>query len=75
MPPPFATFATFAPRGAVVALGSASKTFWGGLRLGWVRGDAALIRRLTSRRATEDLGSPLVEQLATHTCSRTSTPC
>jgi DNA-binding transcriptional MocR family regulator len=61
-PPPFATFA---PRGAVVALGSASKTFWGGLRLGWVRGDAALVRRLTSRRATEDLGSPLVEQLAT----------
>jgi DNA-binding transcriptional MocR family regulator len=61
-PPPFATCA---PRGAVVSLGSASKTFWGGLRLGWVRGDAALVRRLTARRATEDLGSPLVEQLAT----------
>jgi DNA-binding transcriptional MocR family regulator len=61
-PPPFAAFG---PRGAVVTLGSASKTFWGGLRIGWVRADAALVRRLTLRRAMEDLGSPLVEQLAT----------
>jgi DNA-binding transcriptional MocR family regulator len=48
-----------------VTLGSASKTFWGGLRVGWVRGDAALVRRLTLARAVDDLGSPLVEQLAT----------
>ena len=46
-------------------MGSTSKTFWGGLRVGWVRADAALVRRLTLRRAMEDLGSPLVEQLAT----------
>jgi DNA-binding transcriptional MocR family regulator len=62
VPPPFAAFP---PRGAVVTLGSASKTFWGGLRLGWVRAEAALVRRLTLRRAAEDLGSPLVEQLVT----------
>ncbi len=63
--PPAPPFAAFAPAPAVVTLGSASKTFWGGLRVGWVRGDTALVRRLTLARATDDLGSPLVEQLAT----------
>jgi DNA-binding transcriptional MocR family regulator len=57
--PPFAAF------GPAVTLGSASKTFWGGLRVGWVRADPALVRRLTLARAVDDLGSPLVEQLAT----------
>ena len=51
--------------GAVVCIGSASKTVWGGLRLGWVRADPALIRRLAAGRAGDDLGSPVVEQLAT----------
>jgi DNA-binding transcriptional MocR family regulator len=55
-PPPFP--------GAII-VGSASKTFWGGLRVGWVRADAALVRQLTLARAVDDLGSPLVEQLAT----------
>ena len=55
-PPPFP---------GAITLGSASKTFWGGLRVGWVRADAALVRRLTLARAVDDLGSPLVEQLAT----------
>ncbi len=49
----------------VVSLGSASKTFWGGLRIGWVRADPALVRRLTQLRAMHDLAGPLVEQLAT----------
>lgn len=62
VPPPFG--ATSGARG-VVHLGSASKTFWGGLRVGWVRADAALVRRLVVARAADDLGSPLVEQLAT----------
>lgn len=61
LPAPFG-----APSGrGVVHLGSASKTFWGGLRVGWVRADAALVRRLVVARAADDLGSPLVEQLAT----------
>jgi len=63
--PPAPPFAAFAGTSAVVTLGSASKTFWGGLRVGWVRADAALVRRLTLARAVDDLGSPLVEQLAT----------
>ncbi len=38
-----APLAAFARRGAVVCLGSASKTFWGGLRVGWVRAERSLI--------------------------------
>jgi DNA-binding transcriptional MocR family regulator len=48
-----------------VCLGSASKTFWGGLRVGWVRAEPELVRRLVLARALDDLGSPLMEQLAT----------
>jgi DNA-binding transcriptional MocR family regulator len=47
----------------VVAVGSMSKSFWAGLRLGWIRGPAALIRRLAAARAGQDLGSPLLDQL------------
>jgi len=48
----------------VLTIGSMSKSFWGGLRIGWVRGPAELIARLTAVRTTLDLGSPVVEQLA-----------
>lgn len=60
MPPPFAAFA---PR--TVTLGSASKAFWGGLRIGWVRApDQQTMDRLVQARLGLDLGAPLVEQLA-----------
>lgn len=49
----------------VISLGSASKTFWGGLRIGWVRADPTLIRQLTQLRARHDLAGPVVEQLTT----------
>jgi len=48
----------------VVTLGSMSKSYWGGLRIGWVRGPTDLITRLAAVRTTVDLGSPVVEQLA-----------
>lgn len=48
----------------VVTIGSMSKSFWGGLRIGWVRGPAALVGRLAAARTTLDLGSPVLEQLA-----------
>jgi DNA-binding transcriptional MocR family regulator len=51
--------------GAVVHVGSASKLFWGGLRVGWVRAERSVIRRLVVARAADDLGGPPVEQLAT----------
>lgn len=50
-----------------VTLGSASKSYWGGLRLGWVRvpdGQPGLLERLTSARLAFDLGAPVMEQLA-----------
>lgn len=60
MPPPFATFAP-----ETITLGSASKSFWGGLRIGWIRvPDAAAMRALTHARVRLDLGAPVVEQLA-----------
>lgn len=50
--------------GTVVALGSASKTFWPGMRIGWVRAAPEVVRRMVAARAYLDLGSPVVEQLA-----------
>jgi DNA-binding transcriptional MocR family regulator len=47
----------------VLTIGSASKIFWGGLRVGWIRTSAAMIRRLAAVRAGVDLGGPVLEQL------------
>ena len=48
----------------VITLGSASKIFWGGLRVGWIRADAQTIAALGRLRTTMDMASPVVEQLA-----------
>jgi DNA-binding transcriptional MocR family regulator len=47
----------------VITIGSASKAFWAGLRIGWIRTSPTLVGRLALARATLDLGSPIVEQL------------
>ena len=57
----YATFASFAP--GAVTIGSASKAFWGGLRIGWIRAPHALVGRLVDARATLELGAAPVEQL------------
>ncbi|SDI65616.1 DNA-binding transcriptional regulator, MocR family, contains an aminotransferase domain [Actinokineospora alba] len=49
--------------GMVMAVGSASKSHWGGLRLGWVRASEQVIRRIAAARHAYDLGSPVLEQL------------
>jgi DNA-binding transcriptional MocR family regulator len=49
--------------GPVITLGSMSKIFWGGLRVGWVRADAALIRSLSLVKSGKDLGTSLPSQL------------
>lgn len=59
MPLPFAAHLPGA-----VTLGSASKTFWGGLRIGWVRAPHERVAELLHSRLTLDLGSPVVDQLA-----------
>ncbi|MGW0246005.1 MocR-like transcription factor YczR [Nocardia goodfellowii] len=62
MPPPVAAFAKGSE---IVTIGSASKSFWGGLRVGWVRTNQALITKLLGIRSTVDLGTPVMDQLAT----------
>lgn len=47
-----------------ISIGSASKAFWGGLRVGWIRAPRARAGDLISARLALDLGAPLVEQLA-----------
>ena len=49
--------------GPAVVVGSLGKTVWGGLRIGWIRADPALVQRLVRARLTTDLGSPILEQL------------
>lgn len=61
-PPPEPVAGPDPPHGLVV-VGSASKTFWGGLRVGWVRADHDVVTRLARRRAHHDISSPLLEQL------------
>jgi DNA-binding transcriptional MocR family regulator len=55
----------FNPAGStVITVGSASKAFWAGLRIGWVRAAPDVIRGLISARAYADMGTPVLEQLA-----------
>lgn len=56
--------AAFDHDGQVVTIGSFSKTFWGGLRMGWVRATPALITELAIDGSAVNLGVPVVEQLA-----------
>lgn len=58
MPAPFARFARDA-----ITIGSASKMFWGGLRVGWVRASPGLVPRLVRARVQMDLGTSLLDQL------------
>lgn len=47
----------------VVSIGSVSKAFWGGLRVGWVRAHPDLVARLAVRRGHVDIATPVLEQL------------
>ena len=58
MPRPFAAFD---PR--TLTLGSASKSHWGGLRLGWIRAPHDQVEQITRARLGLDLGAPVLEQL------------
>lgn len=58
MPAPFACHATDA-----ITLGSVSKMYWGGLRVGWLRASREWVPRLIRARVQSDLGSSLFDQL------------
>lgn len=62
--PPPAPMAAYDKAGSVISLGSMGKSFWGGLRVGWIRADRETIAALALQRSALDMGSPVLEQLA-----------
>lgn len=59
-PAPLAAFDSAAP---ILTVGSLSKLFWGGLRIGWIRGSEELLAQITRLKIMADLGGSLVGQL------------
>ena len=55
------SYANHDPRAVIVD--SASKSFWGGLRVGWIRAPRNLVMPLIQARMSQDLGSAAFEQL------------
>lgn len=47
----------------IILIGSVGKSMWGGLRVGWIRAERPLIRRLVAAKPSTDLGTPILEQL------------
>jgi len=47
----------------ITTVGSVSKSFWGGLRVGWLRADPALVSELATMKGELDLGTSLIAQL------------
>lgn len=65
-PPPLAAY-----HPSVLTAGSMSKSYWGGLRVGWLRADPETVHRLAAVRATGDLAGPVLDQLvAAHLLAR-----
>src|SRR3984885_8746999 len=59
---PPAPIAALGSGASVLSIGSACKLFWGGLRIGWVRGEAHMISRIAPLKIVADLGTSLVGQ-------------
>jgi DNA-binding transcriptional MocR family regulator len=59
-PPPIGAFQAETP---VLTIGSLSKVFWGGLRVGWIRAPAPVIQRLGRMKLVMDHGSSVVSQI------------
>ncbi len=49
--------------GRALCVGSASKEYWGGLRVGWIRAPRDLVTTIVQHRMTDDIGSSAFEQL------------
>lgn len=60
VPPPVAFYRPDAP---VVLVGSLSKLFWAGLRIGWLRASTPMVAFLARAKAVEDLGSGALSQV------------
>ncbi len=53
-PTPLAAFDAAAP---IVTVGSKSKVYWGGLRIGWIRANPTIISHLAGLKVAADMGS------------------
>ena len=51
-------------RDLVLTIGSMSKSFWGGLRVGWIRAERSTIATIAALRPSIDMGTPVLEQFA-----------
>jgi DNA-binding transcriptional MocR family regulator len=61
---PLPPYAAGLPDAATVTLGGLAKPVWGGLRIGWLRTDAALAARLSAVLSGRQLSVGLLDQLA-----------
>jgi DNA-binding transcriptional MocR family regulator len=59
-----AALAAYEPTAPILTVGSLSKLFWGGLRVGWIRASEAFLSRIARRRIMADLGGSILSQLA-----------
>ncbi|MFG1929423.1 PLP-dependent aminotransferase family protein [Mycobacterium sp. NPDC048908] len=63
VPPPMAAFMP-SRRDLLITIGSVSKSFWGGLRIGWIRAERSTLATIAAVRPSIDMGTAIVEQLA-----------
>ncbi len=69
-PPPLASYVQAA---TIITIGSMSKLFWAGLRVGWIRAPQSLISRLGRVKVVNDLGSSVLNQaIAAHLLPETN---
>lgn len=62
-PPPFAAYGAGGGADHVISVGSLSKCYWGGLRVGWLRASPRLVAELAELRATVDVSGSVLDQL------------
>lgn len=61
--PPLAALAEGPVADRILTVGSLSKSLWGGLRIGWIRGAEPLLARIARIKTLSDLGTPLASQV------------
>ncbi|KUF16512.1 PLP-dependent aminotransferase family protein [Streptomyces silvensis] len=62
-PAPFAAHGAPDAVGKVITVGSMSKSYWGGLRVGWLRAPSRLVTELAGQRVATDMGGSVLDQL------------
>jgi DNA-binding transcriptional MocR family regulator len=63
VPAPFAAGVSPADAERLLVCGSLGKSFWGGIRMGWLRAPSRVVHELAAVRASLDLASPVLDQL------------